>query len=407
MLDKITKIVAVIIMNQVLQSTNPQVGVSSGTYGVSSYRPVYGSGITTTMNKQTISSSAPTMASGIITFLLAGLCALAILMLGVRQQITDISTNPTNFFNQIKVAPEPISGFTASSPDVMIAVNGAKLEIDKNGIINSNTGNITLHDGAMKFSSNAVIDSTLSVITINKFTSMANGATIHGNTTITGNLNVMGTTAYMATSVTTIDDVNLILAKDNNANDVHIGISARYNKGEGIRYDSFFRDYTTGNWMLLSELETQPSGVITMDECTGYGNIEVGDIINHGEFVMPCMDAVAGISMSWNPITGVIGYVPSSRRFKKDIQHIQDGLKKSSGEIIDNTIPVHYRYRQNNTEAVGFIAEEVAKVFPQAVTHDKDGQAMTVDYVSYIPVLLDEIQKLRYALKKHGIPLVD
>jgi hypothetical protein len=56
---------------------------------------------------------------------------------------------------------------------------------------------------------------------------------------------------------------------------------------------------------------------------------------------------------------------------------------------------------------VGFIAEEVAKVFPLAVTHDKDGQAMTVDYASYIPVLLDEIQKLRYALKKHGIPLVD
>lgn len=372
-----------------------------------SYRPIYNSGQPNYNVGKTMTTSSTNMASGIITFLLAGLCALAILMLGVRQQITDISTNPTNFFNQIKVAPEPTSGFTASSPDIMLAVNGAKLEIDKNGIINSNTGNITMHDGAMTFSNQAVIDSNLSVITINKFTTMANGATIHGNTTITGNLNVMGTTAYMATSVTTIDDVNLILAKNNNANDVHIGISARYNKGEGIRYDSLFRSYETGNWMLLTELETQPSGVITMDECTGYGTLEIGDMINHGEFYMPCMDAVAGISMSWNPVTGAIGYVPSSKRFKKDIQHIQDGLKKSSGEIIDNTMPVYYRYRQNDKEAVGFIAEEVDKVFPQAVTKDKDGQAMTVDYVSYIPILLDEIQKLRYALKKHGIQLVD
>lgn len=398
-------------MSQLLQSSGPTVVATSAPVNKptvpGSYRPLYNSGQSSYNVGKSAVSSSPNMASGIMTFLLAGLCALAILMLGIRQQISDISTNPTNFFNQIKAAPEPITGFTASSPDVMLAINGAKLEIDKNGIINSNTGNITLHDGAMKFSSNAVIDSTLSVITINKFTSMANGATIHGNTTITGNLNVLGTTAYMATSVTTIDDVNLILAKDNNANDVHIGISARYNKGEGIRYDSFFRDYATGNWMLLTELETQPSGVITMDECTGYGNIEVGDIINHGEFVMPCMDAVAGISMSWNPITGVVGYVPSSRRFKKDIKHIQDGLKKTSGEIIDNTMPVHYRYRQNDKEAVGFIAEEVEKVFPQAVTKDKDGQAMTVDYVAYIPVLLDEIQKLRYALKKHGISLVD
>jgi hypothetical protein len=111
--------------------------------------------------------------------------------------------------------------------------------------------------------------------------------------------------------------------------------------------------------------------------------------------------------MAWNPITGSIGYVPSSRRFKKDIQYIEQGTGKTSGQIIDETIPVYYRYRQNNREAVGFIAEEVAKVFPLAVTHDKDGQAMTVDYASYIPVLLDEIQKLRYALKKHGIPLVD
>lgn len=398
-------------MSQLLQSSGPTVVATSAPVNKptvpGSYRPLYNSGQSSYNVGKSAVSSSPNMASGIMTFLLAGLCALAILMLGIRQQISDISTNPTNFFNQIKAAPEPITGFTASSPDVMLAINGAKLEIDKNGIINSNTGNITLHDGAMKFSSNAVIDSTLSVITINKFTSMANGATIHGNTTITGNLNVLGTTAYMTTSVTTIDDVNLILAKDNNANDVHIGISARYNKGVGIRYDSFFRDYATGNWMLLTELETQPSGVITMDECTGYGNIEVGDIINHGEFVMPCMDAVAGISMSWNPITGVVGYVPSSRRFKKDIKHIQDGLKKSSGEIIDNTMPVHYRYRQNDKEAVGFIAEEVEKVFPQAVTKDKDGQAMTVDYVAYIPVLLDEIQKLRYALKKHGVSLVD
>jgi hypothetical protein len=380
------------------QTTAISAGDNSG-----GYKSIYMSN--PAANGQKLAKQA--LSSGMITFLLTGLCALAILMLGVRQQISDISSNPTNFFNQLKIAPEPITGFTASSPDIMLAINGTKLEIDKDGIINSSTGNITLHDGAIKLSSQGGIDSNLSVITINKLTNMTNGATIHGNTTITGNLNVMGTTAYMQTSVTTIEDVNLILAKNNNADNVHIGITARYNPGEGIRFDSFFRDYNTGNWILRTEMETQPSGVVVVDDCTKYGTIEVGDIINHGEFTMPCMDAVSGIAMAWNPITGSIGYVPSSRRFKKDIQYIEHGTGKTSGQIIDETIPVHYRYRQNNREAVGFIAEEVAKVFPLAVTHDKDGQAMTVDYASYIPVLLDEIQKLRYALKKHGIQLVD
>jgi hypothetical protein len=265
-----------------------------------------------------------------ITFLLTGLCALAILMLGVRQQISDISTNPTNFFNQLKIAPEPITGFTTSSPDIMLAINGSKLEIDKDGIINSSTGNITLHDGAITLSSQGGIDSNLSVITINKLARLTNGATIHGNTTITGNLNVMGTTTHTQTSVTTIEDVNLILAKNNNADNVHIGITARYNSGEGIRFDSFFRDYNTGNWVLRTEMETQPSGVVVTNECTGYGTIEIGDIVNHGEFTMPCMGAVSGIAMAWNPITGSIGYVPSSRRFKKDIQYLEQGTGKTS-----------------------------------------------------------------------------
>ena len=268
--------------------------------------------------------------SGMITFLLTGLCALAILMLGVRQQISDISTNPTNFFNQLKIAPEPITGFTTSSPDIMLAINGSKLEIDKDGIINSSTGNITLHDGAITLSSQGGIDSNLSVITINKLARLTNGATIHGNTTITGNLNVMGTTTHTQTSVTTIEDVNLILAKNNNADNVHIGITARYNSGEGIRFDSFFRDYNTGNWVLRTEMETQPSGVVVTNECTGYGTIEIGDIVNHGEFTMPCMGAVSGIAMAWNPITGSIGYVPSSRRFKKDIQYLEQGTGKTS-----------------------------------------------------------------------------
>lgn len=347
------------------------------------------------------------LTSGVMSFLLFGLCALAILMLGVRQQITDISSNPTNFFHQVKIAPQPLTGFTASSPDVMLAINGAKLEIDKEGVINSNTGNIVLHDGAMRFSDQAVIDTDLSVITINKFTNLNGGATIYGTTTIAGNLNVLGTTNYTSASITTIDDVNLLLAKNNNTDIVDIGITAQYNKGDGVRFDSLYRDHSTGNWTIRSQLQIQPTGVVTPTGSTGYATLEIGNFIAQGSLKAPGMGSVSGIAMAWNPITGTIGYVPSSRRFKKDIQYIQHGLGKTSGEILDETVAVHYRYRQGNQEAVGFIAEEVAKVFPQAVSVDKEGIPMSVDYMAYIPLLVDEIQKLRHALRRHGIPMMD
>jgi Glu-tRNA(Gln) amidotransferase subunit E-like FAD-binding protein len=41
----------------------------------------------------------------------------------------------------------------------------------------------------------------------------------------------------------------------------------------------------------------------------------------------------------------------------------------------------------------GLIAEEVAKVYPEMVAYDNDGQVLTVKYQLLAPMLLNEVQK--------------
>jgi hypothetical protein len=48
----------------------------------------------------------------------------------------------------------------------------------------------------------------------------------------------------------------------------------------------------------------------------------------------------------------------------------------------------------------GLIAEEVAKLYPEMVAYEKDGQIMTVKYQLLAPMLLNELQKQNETIKK-------
>ena len=53
----------------------------------------------------------------------------------------------------------------------------------------------------------------------------------------------------------------------------------------------------------------------------------------------------------------------------------------------------HYKSDKSNTPQFGLIAEEVAKVNPDLVVHDKDGQIYTVRYDAVNAMLLNEFLK--------------
>jgi hypothetical protein len=60
--------------------------------------------------------------------------------------------------------------------------------------------------------------------------------------------------------------------------------------------------------------------------------------------------------------------------------------------------PVNFFYKPQYDDGshllqYGLIAEDVAKVYPEMVAYDKDGQLLTVKYQMLAPMLLNEVQK--------------
>jgi trimeric autotransporter adhesin len=90
---------------------------------------------------------------------------------------------------------------------------------------------------------------------------------------------------------------------------------------------------------------------------------------------------------------GQLGTITSSKRFKQDINSI--------GTLSDRLLklrPVSFRYKKADEKGehpiqYGLIAEEVAKVFPELVQYDKEGNPFTVYYHLLTPLLLGEVQR--------------
>ena len=88
---------------------------------------------------------------------------------------------------------------------------------------------------------------------------------------------------------------------------------------------------------------------------------------------------------------GQLGVAFSSLRYKFDVHDMSDmtdGLLRLR--------PVTFRYLAHGATApmqYGLIAEEVADVYPEMVTRDKDGRPESVMYQFLAPMLLNEVQK--------------
>ncbi|PYL29293.1 MAG: hypothetical protein DMF39_07410, partial [Verrucomicrobia bacterium] len=90
--------------------------------------------------------------------------------------------------------------------------------------------------------------------------------------------------------------------------------------------------------------------------------------------------------------TNLLGHATSSRRYKEDIKP----MNKSS-EVVYQLKPVTYRYKKDidrtQSPAFGLIAEEVAKVNPNLVARNSQGQPESVHYEMVNAMLLNEFLK--------------
>ena len=81
---------------------------------------------------------------------------------------------------------------------------------------------------------------------------------------------------------------------------------------------------------------------------------------------------------------------PSSRRFKKEIKPMDQ-----TSQAILGLQPVTFQYKSdpNGTAQFGLIAEEVAKVNPDLVVRDAEGEIYSVRYEAVNAMLLNEFLK--------------
>ncbi len=102
-------------------------------------------------------------------------------------------------------------------------------------------------------------------------------------------------------------------------------------------------------------------------------------------------------------------YALSDERYKKDIKNISNALNQ-----IKHLRPVSYNWKEkefpdknfNGQPQLGFIAQEVEKVIPEAVIANKDGY-YSMNYTTIIPVLTQGIKDQQIQLEKQEIKIAN
>jgi endosialidase-like protein len=94
---------------------------------------------------------------------------------------------------------------------------------------------------------------------------------------------------------------------------------------------------------------------------------------------------------------GQLGTASSSRRFKNEIKPMD---KASETILALKPVTFHYKSDSTGTPQFGLIAEEVAKVDPDLVVHDENGEIYTVRYDAVNAMLLNEFLKEHRKVQK-------
>ncbi|MFN8250196.1 MAG: tail fiber domain-containing protein [Ferruginibacter sp.] len=112
-------------------------------------------------------------------------------------------------------------------------------------------------------------------------------------------------------------------------------------------------------------------------------------------------------------VNGVVSalayYASSDSRFKNDITNLTDAMSK-----IRKIRPVTYFWKDkefpdknfDNTQQIGFIAQELEKIVPQAVAKNKDGY-YAVNYSAIIPVLTAAVKEQDDKIQQQEIQIAD
>jgi trimeric autotransporter adhesin len=114
--------------------------------------------------------------------------------------------------------------------------------------------------------------------------------------------------------------------------------------------------------------------------------------------------AVTGSAVFVDNFTGQLGVQPSSARFKDDIKPME-----MASEAVLALRPVTFRYKEeidpNRTAQFGLVAEDVEKVSPDLVVHNKEGKPYSVRYDAVNAMLLNEFLKEHRTVEEQKVTI--
>ncbi len=124
------------------------------------------------------------------------------------------------------------------------------------------------------------------------------------------------------------------------------------------------------------------------------GTIRIGGFAQANTFISGIRGVTTGSADALGVVidsNGQLGTISSSRRYKYDIEDMGDATSN-----VLRLRPVTFRYLAHGDHAplqYGLIAEEVAKIYPEMVTRDRNGEPDAIMYQYLAPMLLNEVQK--------------
>jgi hypothetical protein len=96
---------------------------------------------------------------------------------------------------------------------------------------------------------------------------------------------------------------------------------------------------------------------------------------------------------SWQPLNASAYNVVSTRKDKRDLVPLDQGVALAT--VMDERVaPVGFRYEWEDERRVGFVAEDMVRVVPEAVALDDNGDPHSIHYGALVPVLWGAIREL-------------
>jgi len=226
---------------------------------------------------------------------------------------------------------------------------------------------------------------------------------------ITGSNNTANGVDALVSNTTGINNTangfNALLNNTMGSNNAGIGVNALFSNTTGnlnvaLGVNSLLRN-TTGSSNIA--LGVNAGGNLTI----GNSNIDIGNagvaaeanttrVGTQGTQRRAFIAGISGTAVTGSPVvvnsSGQLGVAVSSERFKEEIKRMD-----RASEAILALQPVTFRYKKNidpdGVPQFGLVAEDVEKVDPVLVVHDKEGKPYGVRYNQVNAMLLNEFLK--------------